>query len=384
MEIRVYNTSLEQVGIVDEIQSLIWHPKYWNVGSVQLLVPVTQNNLDLLVDGAILIKHYDGESTDDDIDTDGKWRRAAQINYRCISTDTDGAETIEVQAEFLSGWISRRVILDSIVAQATCATVMERIVRENMGDQADSDRQFEQFEILTTGDLGGSLVEYSHSILADAGTEVHDRAVAGKLGYDILVNERTRKYGFQIYKGNDFTQTNSDGNNPCVFSQEFDNISTQEFIQSSENCKNVTYVAGAEQEDGTVTVIEVGSGEGMERREVYTDGSALEQTYTEDDVEITMSTAEFLQLLYDMGEANLSNYDETISFSSEINTDSNLTYRTDFDVGDQVTCISKRWGIKIDLRITEVEEVSEQGSNTLNITFGESLPELIDKIRRLR
>jgi hypothetical protein len=41
-----------------------------------------------------------------------------------------------------------------------------------------------------------------------------------------------------------------------------------------------------------------------------------------------------------------------------------------------VTCLNRRWGIRIAARITEIVESYESGKADLEITFGESLPTL--------
>ena len=43
-------------------------------------------------------------------------------------------------------------------------------------------------------------VEYANEVYAQLGQEVKARAQAGKLGYDILLNERERLFGFYLYK----------------------------------------------------------------------------------------------------------------------------------------------------------------------------------------
>lgn len=87
------------------------------------------------------------------------------------------------------------------------------------------------------------------------------RAQAGKLGYDILLNERERLFGFYLYKGNDLTATNTEGNTPCIFSRDFDNVNEQEYTASIENCGNFIYVQGAADDDGSQPVTTV-DGEG--------------------------------------------------------------------------------------------------------------------------
>jgi len=49
-----------------------------------------------------------------------------------------------------------------------------------------------------------------------------------------------------------------------------------------------------------------------------------------------------------------------------------------------VTCIEKRWGIKINSRITEVSQTWEKGKTTLEATFGESTPTLLEAIKKRR
>ena len=88
-------------------------------------------------------------------------------------------------------------------------------------------------------------------------------------------------------------------------------------------------------------------------------------------------------MLFRSGASELEQYAETLSFASKINTHANLKYREDYDLGDRVTCVNKRWGIKINVRITEVMETYQQNIEEIDITFGESLPALLTQIRQI-
>lgn len=110
MELRMFNMDLEPLGIIDEAVSVIWQPSYWDkgdYGDVKILAPITDNNTALLVKGNIIVRH--GESAEY-TDEKGEWRRAAQITYRFISKDINGAEQIEVQGCFLKKWLSKRLL----------------------------------------------------------------------------------------------------------------------------------------------------------------------------------------------------------------------------------------------------------------------------------
>lgn len=54
-----------------------------------------------------------------------------------------------------------------------------------------------------------------------------------------------------------------------------------------------------------------------------------------------------------------------------------------YEYGDFRRVINKRWGIKINVRITEVAETYQQNMEEIDITFGESLPALITQIRQI-
>ena len=84
------------------------------------------------------------------------------------------------------------------------------------------------------------------------------------------------------------------------------------------------------------------------------------------------------------GAAELENYGETINFLSTINTNSNLRFKEDFNLGDRITCKENKWGIQIDARITEVTETYQKGAEEIEATFGDSLPTLVDQIRKVR
>lgn len=385
VELRVYDIELTPLGVIDEMASLLWTPTYWSeatVGDLKLLVPMTDNNKKLLVKGNIVILH-DGAA--DYTDETGNWRRAAQIRYRHITKDAEGAEQIEVQGHFLKKWLSKRVVLNKIVMTGTEQEKINRIVTENHGAGAAPKRQFQQFTTLAQKDLGGSSTDYANEDFIDAGKEIYNRALAGKLGYDILVNENTKQYGFLLYKGKDLTSGNAEGNTPSIFSRDFDNVNEQEYTESNEGKKNVMYVTGAADAAGTVPLVEIDQGgKGLDRDEVYVDMSNVSRKYTENEVEITIPEAEYLKLLTVAGTDSLEDYGETVSFTAIINISSNLVYGVDFNLGDRVTCIEKNWGIRIDVRITAVCLAYQNGTKEIEATLGESLPTLIQQIRKVR
>ena len=85
-------------------------------------------------------------------------------------------------------------------------------------------------------------------------------------------------------------------------------------------------------------------------------------------------------LIYDKFEI-INKFDKLFEFKEYI---SNLKYKVDFYLGDRVTCIDKKWGVTINSRITEIVQTFEEGKRTIEATFGESAPNLLEKIKKAR
>lgn len=386
MDIRVYNKLLEPAGTVDEIVTLIWKVKYFDVGSFSILAPATPNNIKLLEIGNLITKHNtEPDYTDSN---GGRWRRAGEITYKNITKDAKGQEQIEVKGYMLSRWLSKRVVMPQIAVNGTRQQIINTLIAKNCGASAARARKFPQFTVIEQGNYQGVVTHYSNEEYVDLGVEVKAVSQSGKLGYDILINERAKLYGFYLYKGRNLTANNLDGNNPCIFAREFDNVSSQEYQASNENAKNYIVVMGkqAEGEAAAPTVTaytEVASG--LELQEVYFDATSIERTYTDDEGQTQdIPLEQYYEQLETKAAIELSGYIETMNFSSDINLQSTMRYKEDYDIGDRVSCLEKSWNIKLDARITEITETYQQGKYELAATFGESEPSLLDKIRKVR
>ena len=385
MEIRIFNQELEPLGIVDELDSTIFNIRYFAVGNISILAPATKNNLKLLVEGNILTLH---DGTVAYTDTAGnKWRRAIELKYTHIEKDEQGEEKIEAQGYTLSNWLDKRVVTPQLVTTDTVQNIINKQVQRNCGSSAAAKRRFERFSIIEQGNYGGTDTIYSNDAYVGLGVEVKAMAQNGKLGYDILVNERAKTYGFYLYKGTDRTVGNAAGLRPCIFSSEFDNINSRSYEYSSENYKNYIYLIGKAIEGETVSPVVTYDGEGLtglQLEEVAIE-SDIDRSYMDDDQQTQdIPLEQYKNMLSSQAVTELAGYDVNVNFGSAINMASNLQYRGDFVIGDRVTCQERDWGIRLDARITEVSEVWQKGRHTIEVIFGESTPSLIDKIRKVR
>ncbi|WP_293389114.1 siphovirus ReqiPepy6 Gp37-like family protein, partial [Phascolarctobacterium sp.] len=305
MELRVFDKTVQPLGAIDELASLLWHTKYFDVGTFSLLAPITDNNSRLLVEGNLITKH-DGKKEVKTADG-GVWRRAAQITYVHITKDENGLEQLEAQGYMLSWWLNKRCIYPQIVATGTNQYLINLMVKNNCGSAAGTKRRFPLLTFLAQETIDGVAVEYANEVYAQLGQEVKARAQAGKLGYDILLNERERLFGFYLYKGNDLTATNTEGNTPCIFSRDFDNVNEQEYTASIENCGNFIYVQGAADDDGSqpVTTVDGEGATGLDLVAVFCDATDIARKYQKGETEVTIPLNTYIALLKTRGGAGV-------------------------------------------------------------------------------
>lgn len=359
MELYVFNRDLEFVGLLDDFTSLQWTRRYAKCGDFELHCALTPEALSLLVRENILWIKGDPE--------------AGYIEYRNLDQDTDGNETLVIRGKFLSGYLNRRIIWGQELLQDTAENAMRTIATKHSISPADPNRIIPNL-------LLGDLQEYSQAVNYQVSyknllDEIENLCGLSELGYRISFDAVNKKLTFDIYQGLD-RSVNQSVNPRCIFSKEFENILEQSYTDSLNNYRNTALVGGMG-EGVDRKLVSIGSSTGLDRFELFDDAKDL--TNVVDNV--TLTDTEYTNTLIDRGNSKLSETAEIRTFDSTINLDSNLLYKTDFDLGDIVTCVSKKWGLTIDTRITEVQEVYEESGLSINITFGNSVPTLLDKIK---
>lgn len=119
MELRVFDKTVQPLGAIDELASLLWHTKYFDVGTFSLLAQITDNNSRLLVEGNLITKH-DGKKEVKTADG-GVWRRAAQITYVHITKKV---------REFLAKYTDELPDTDELDGDSTTGNVEEHRTQE--------------------------------------------------------------------------------------------------------------------------------------------------------------------------------------------------------------------------------------------------------------
>jgi len=383
LELYIFNRDLELKGILDTFTSLRWIRRYSKTGEFELHCTLNFDTLELLKRENIIYKK-------DDIE-------AGYIETRQLEIGEDGQEYLEVKGKFLTNYLDRRISWDRVNFDGKAEVLMRNLVLQNAINPTNINRKIPN---LTLGSLKGfnEEIKYQNSF-GNIIECLENISNTNNLGYRNLLDIRNRKILFNVYKGVDRT-INNGTIAPCIFSRNFENILEQEYTDSLNNYRNTTLIAGAgEGKDRKLTSI--GNTKGLDRFELYVDARDLndkeekkkivvdrdeegnvtgehEETY---EVEIPWDRYE--PQLLQRGKEKLEEYKEIQTFDSKINVLGNNKYKVDFDLGDIVTVVDKKWGIKIDVRITEIEETYEDKGLGVNVTFGNNIPTIITKIKQL-
>lgn len=362
MELYIFDRNLNFQGILEGFFSLRWIRRYSKCGEFELHCSLTPEILELLKKDNVIWKKDDLE--------------AGYIEYRNLRQDTEGKEVMVVKGKFLTGYLGRRIIWGTENLSTTAELAMRQLINNHAINPANTDRKI---DMLTLGDLKG----YTNNIDKQVSYKnlletVEEISSTDGLGIKTLLDIENKQMIFDIYEGLNRTAGQSE-NAPAIFSREFENILEQEYTDSFNNYRNTVLVAG-EGEGTKRELVSIEEGIGLDRYELFVDARDLQKEKEDGTI---IPDEEYTEMLINRGKSKLAEYKEIQTFESKINLNSNLTYKEDFDLGDVVTCTSKKWGITIDTRITEIEEVYEETGKQINVTFGNNIPSLIDKIKQV-
>ena len=194
--------------------------------------------------------------------------------------------------------------------------------------------------------------------------EMEKLSLASGLGWDVRLELDNKQFVFDVAEGRNIT-VNQSVLPPAIFSVDYDNVGEQQLIESRTNYANMAVVAG--KGEGTDRAIEiVGESVGLDCYEVFVDARDIENSG---------------DLPY-RGEQKLSETQEILTFDSEVLTNRNLIYGTDYKLGDVCTIQNHDWDVSVDRRITETVEIYESSGFRLGVVFGESIPTILDAIKQ--
>ncbi len=343
MELYIYNSNRELAGIVESFEYLRWTRRYSQCGSFELKAIATQENTALLKEGNIIWKSDDEE--------------AGIIEHLELSQTEQ--EIITASGRFATSFLARRIVWQTEKLSGDISNCVEQLINNNLINPSDTARKISGISFLSPNLNVPISTQVSYRNLMDVITELCE---VSEVGIKTVFTPSTGILTVMLYMGLE---------SQAVFSKEYENLTEQIYTISAADYAN-TALVGGEGEGADRTFVAIASGSGEERHEIFIDAKDLRK----DDF-----GADYIDTLIFRGQSKLNEQAIRYSFDTSVNPHGNLSYKTDYDLGQTVKVISKAWGVSMTTRITEIVETYDANGQSVSVVFGKADLTIAQKIR---
>lgn len=344
MQLRIFNSDMELLGIVENAYSIQWIRNYTSCGTFEIHTPIDTNTLKLIkLDNLIWIQ--------------GK-KECGVIEGITIEQSAS-TNNVKIVGRFAESYFSRRLIKSTFNFNGKVEEAMRQLVT-----LADIPR-------VKLGALNG----YTEKIQFQATykntlTYIEKLAQYANIGFRLVPDFDAKTLTFETYKGIDKSEEQMDRPR-VIFSQYNGDIAKAEYTENNQNYYNVCYVGG--QGEGSAREVVIYGDDsltGLNRRETFINGSDISKD--------NLTDTDYRNALLQRGASNLKEKMLVQSLEKEDRKYGNYTYPSDYDVGDIITNRLEHWNISSSDRVTSVKEVYEHGGMVAVPTLGTPLPSVID------
>ena len=369
--VEIRNAETELIGIIDTAKSVIWRSVYYGVGDFEVYVQATQNTRELLSVGNYVTRPGNNE--------------IGIIEKVEIKADKFDGLVITASGRFAKSILDRRLIYN-LSGTSNAATILrgnvELQVREIVEENAiscafDSRRNIPLLELGALANIPlkivdesgnaaqkqvsyGNLLEYSDAVLQEY-----------ELSARVTLDAERKKLQYSVFSGEDRSEENESGNEPVIFSEDYDNLKDSAYSLDKTSCKNAALIGGEGEGTARFYALAAGSETGLARREVWVDASSISKKYKDaGGAEQTYSNDVYSGFLLERGRQSLSALKPVEAFSGSIDvTSGNFVFNRDFFLGDVVTVESERIGIYKRVRIISATEVQDENGYTVAVEY---------------
>ena len=339
MNIFVMNDKFETIDIIDSYESVIWTDRYIGYGDFEIYAPFS---FDLLnkVKQDYYLTILDSEHT-------------MIVEGVEILSDTDTGNRLKITGKSLESILNRRILwYDAAFSGTSLQNAIEGILNNTIINPQITDRKIDNFIFEASDDerITSLTLEDEYSTDQNVYDVIYTICKRNFIGYKVTLNDQNQ-FVFKLYMGEDRSYKQLE--NPyVVFSPNYENIINSNYIDSTELMKNITLVVG---ENATITV---GSGEGLLRREIYTDARGINPEEVQD----------YNEALKRMGNYTLQDNSRVKNFEGEVDAVRMFVYGEDFFIGDVVQ-ISNEYGIEGSARVMEFIKSDDASGSKAYPTF---------------
>lgn len=338
MSLIVYNRALDNYHEIAHAISVQMIEYYNDIGKLIMVLPIDDYNIAAIEKGGVLY------------DTD----RDMSFTIESYKYDTN-RNNITVNGYTCNWLLNKRVIASKRKITAietgiyqTVSGNLRSLYRVSVGE-AKGIVGRTQLEL-----YGGQLLDEIMPVLAMAN-------IGNKMRWDAAA----RQHVFELYTGRDLTS----GVHAAVFSEEFGTARNLVISSDDSAFKNYIYVMG-ELTDDTVIVVQVGNATGGDRYEKWLEGSTRQ---ADDETE-----EEFREGLKEKANEEMARLVRRETFSVSIDP---AEYKKVYDLGDIVPCVSTRFGVQFNSRITGVKYTLDAKGEDVSLILGEPILTALSEVK---
>lgn len=330
MSLEIYPKDFHTRYEIKHAISVIMSICYNDIGKLILVANINDYNITALQIGNLL---YD---------------TTRDVTYYIVDTKTDTTTNRITANGYTANWLLNKRCIASEYHMTNIEAGVYKLVSDNL-------RGLTRIEIAdaigmedTTDNIfkGGLLLDEIMPFLEEKG-----------IGHRMEWDADNLTHVFRLYKGNDLTE----GIHAVRFSEEQGTTKDLIINDDDSTLKNVAYVSGTLNDD-TEFVEVVGTATGDERREVWFD-TAVRQESDE-------SVAECKSRAIAYGQMELGKRIRRKSFSVSIDPED---LGTNYNLGDIVSCVSVRFGVSFNARITGVKYTLDNNKATTQVILGDPI-----------
>lgn len=303
---------------------------YNDIGKLIIVAPVNDYNIKMLKVGNMLF------------DTD------RNITFIIVNTKHDTDENRITANGYTANWLLNKRCIASEYHMTGIESGVYDIVNANIRGLSRVSTAATEGLTEATDNIfhGGQILDEIMPFLEEKG-----------LGQKMIWNHEELNHTFKVIKGTDLTS----GIHAVVFSEEQGSAKELVINEDDSTLKNVAFVTGTLSND-TEFVIEVGTMTGDERRELWLDTNIRqEDEETEEDCKaraVAYATMELGKRI------------RRQSFSVSIDS---AEFGVVYNLGDIVSCVSVRFGVSFNARITGVKYRMDSNSTSTEIILGDPI-----------
>ena len=375
------NTAFQTVYVIEKYESMIWTPRYYEMGDFELYLPANKESIDIFTEAAE--KHYYIVDGDD-------------LTHAMIATKIEKETSNETGPHIsLTGFdlkylFKKRVIWGTTYISGNAETELRRIITENVINPKVRDRKIhgvylgpeseEIDNIVSSAAKGG----YVSDVIASVCKTYH-------FGWDVTIDLSVQTLDpdfnrFQVifYKGKD-RSVDQDVNQRVIFSKKFENLLTTNHKIDTSNYRNVVYVDGfakdieqgttsnvypsgietrvtkyriVKKDYGQVVTLDNEQHSGQDRYEAYVEGG--EQDNTNDS---RSDLNKFRYTLKMKGKVELDKFEVSKELTGKVVPNITNYVGINYGLGDEINVINE-FDQKFKARVTEVIKTSNDKGYT--------------------